>query len=428
MTRMCLYQYAGVYMRNGEYKEAENLYSQLKSTAGSSMMEIATYKEVEALRSQSEFDRALKLIQPLTTARNSNEKMRSLFLRGRIRYQMGNYRDAYSDFQILSNSKTKAVNHREALFWKGLSLEKLGKSTDATSVFRSLATDHDYLAFLVAEKITAPAIPSADFQIGMLRAPSADQENAVADLYKRGELLPAFLYLHLYKEAALELDGVPKETWDTLGINANSKPERYLAIAQIAQMGSNFATATYYSEMFLKNLPKGVSAFALPQDVLKVLYPFPYQDQVEKFSRERNVDPLLVLSIMKQESKFKPFAKSPSFARGLMQLIPPTAIKLAATLGIANFSIDQLYNPDININLGTKFLQDMIARFGNRLEVIAAGYNSGEDNVQRWLDGTSSPEAIEFFSNIDFPETRNYVMLVKTNYEWYKRIYSTPTK
>src|SRR5262249_32914613 len=161
--------------------------------------------------------------------------------------------------------KTKAVNHREALFWKGLTLEKLGKSTDAVAVFRSLATDHDYLAFLAAEKISnAPAAQSSDFQIGMLRMPTMDQEDVIVELYKRGEVLPAFLYLHLYREAALELQGVPKETWQAIGVNPNSRIEKYLATAQIAEMGGNFATATYNSDMFLKNLPKGISAFALP--------------------------------------------------------------------------------------------------------------------------------------------------------------------
>ncbi|HSE40366.1 MAG TPA: hypothetical protein VLH08_06325, partial [Acidobacteriota bacterium] len=69
----------------------------------------------------------------------------------------------------------------------------------------------------------------------------------------------------------------------------------------------------------------------------------------------------------------------------------------------------------------------LTGRFGNRIEVIAAGYNSGESNVRRWLDCTSTNEIFEFFSNIDLPETKSYVMIVRSNYEAYKRTYPNHT-
>jgi soluble lytic murein transglycosylase-like protein len=77
----------------------------------------------------------------------------------------------------------------------------------------------------------------------------------------------------------------------------------------------------------------------------------------------------------------------------------------------------------VNINLGTRYIQEIIQRFGRQLEIIAAGYNSGESNVRRWLDCTTTNEAFEFFSNIDLAETKSYVMIVRGNYESYKRTY-----
>jgi peptidoglycan lytic transglycosylase len=77
----------------------------------------------------------------------------------------------------------------------------------------------------------------------------------------------------------------------------------------------------------------------------------------------------------------------------------------------------------MNINLGTRYLQEMVKKFGERPEVIAASYNSGESNVQRWLACTSSNEVMEFFSNIDLAETKDYVAQVTTTYDWYRRIY-----
>ena len=71
-----------------------------------------------------------------------------------------------------------------------------------------------------------------------------------------------------------------------------------------------------------------------------------------------------------------------------MQLIPSTATRLASDLGLKGFSVEHLYSPEVNINLGTRYIQEIIQRFGKQLEVIAAGYNSGESNVRRWLDCT----------------------------------------
>jgi soluble lytic murein transglycosylase len=206
-------------------------------------------------------------------------------------------------------------------------------------------------------------------------------------------------------------------------VDSANRPQKLLSIAYLAGLGHNYPVSTYYSEIFLKTAPSGSSVFALPPDVLRALFPFPYQDVVRKFTEERKIDPYLVISIMKQESKFKEHARSQAFARGLMQLIPSTAMDMATDLGIVEFSLEQLYKPEMNINLGTRYVQNMIGKFGPRVEVIAASYNGGESNVRRWLSLVGSDEVIEFYSNIDLPETKNYVSIVKTNYEMYRRIY-----
>jgi soluble lytic murein transglycosylase len=110
-----------------------------------------------------------------------------------------------------------------------------------------------------------------------------------------------------------------------------------------------------------------------------------------------------------------------------MQIIPSTASSLATSLGLQNFSVDQLYVPAVNINLGTRYVQDIIKEFGDQVEFIAAGYNGGESNVRRWRDSSTPDEVLDFVSSIDFKETKNYVMIVKTNYEVYKRIYGEPS-
>lgn len=424
LARTCMYQYANVCLRSGDYETAEKILAKLKSKS-TGTLESSVYKTIHALRSQSKLEEALKVIEPYCNARSAVERNKAIFLRARIYFQSGKYREALTDFSLVAKSPT-GINSREVLFWKALTLEKLEQPAEAVPIFKELATGHDYIAILAGER--HPAAPTAPVQgadYPLCRLPADDQKEEVQAIYESGEMQPALLYLHLYPEAAKEITNMSNRSWELLEIDPRNRLQRFLGICYLAGLGGNYATATYYSELFLKALPKSVSAEELPQDILKALFPLPYKEKVDKFSSERNLDPFLVLAIMKQESKFKQFARSGSFALGLMQLIPPTAIKIAGSLGLSDFNLEQLYQPETNINLGTKFLQDMVDKYGNRIEVIAAGYNSGEANVSRWLDSTSTDEAIDFFSNIDLPETRNYVMLVKTHYDWYRRVYGS---
>jgi soluble lytic murein transglycosylase len=338
---------------------------------------------------------------------------------------MSRHQDAYSEFQDALSIKSLR-NQKELLLWKGLALEKLNRSSEARSLFASLADGNDFYSHKARERLSGDNRTEpqrSNLAIRLPQLPDASHEKLIISEYAAGNSVPAFLYLRLYDEAALSLPDVDRKTWKILGVDETSRMQKFLAITYLAALGGNYSTATYYSELFLKNLPRDQTLFSLSPEILRALFPLPYKNEVEHFSRERKLDPFLVLSIMKQESKFKRFARSQAFARGLMQIIPSTAVSLANALGMQDFSVDKLYEPKVNINLGTRYVQDIIKEFGNQVEFIAAGYNGGESNVRRWRDSSTPNEVLDFVSSIDFKETKNYVMIVKTNYELYKRIY-----
>ena len=425
MYSQVLYQYANVYFREGNYEKAAEVYKQLKASATGSLEDTAAFKMIYALRAQGKFQEALQALAPYTSSRNLTQRGQALSLRGRIYFQMERYQDAYSQFQTTLELKPYR-GHRELLLWKGLTLEKMKRSTEARSVFVSLASGNDFFSHKARERFTSVQKSQGQegsFVVRFPQMPGVEQEGTILSYYASGNVLPAFLYLRLYDEAAQFLPELDRATWKLLEVNESNRLEKFLAISHLAGLGGSYATATYYSELFLKNLPRSVDLFDLSPEVLKTLFPLPYIDEVRRFSRERELDPLLVLSIMKQESKFKRFARSQAFARGLMQIIPSTANSLASVLGIQDFSVDQLYVPAVNINLGTRYVQDIIKEFGDHVEMVAAGYNGGESNVRRWRDSSIPNELMDFVSSIDFKETKNYVMVVKTNYEVYKRIY-----
>jgi soluble lytic murein transglycosylase len=142
----------------------------------------------------------------------------------------------------------------------------------------------------------------------------------------------------------------------------------------------------------------------------RVRYPRAYWDLFSSASTRLALDPYLVLALSRQESLFNPNATSGSNARGLMQLIPSTARKMASQQGMNTESI-HLYDPSVNVQLGTAYLKNLFEMFhGDAFRAVAA-YNAGESAVSKWI-GQSGGADDEWVENIEYKETRDYVKKV----------------
>jgi soluble lytic murein transglycosylase len=162
----------------------------------------------------------------------------------------------------------------------------------------------------------------------------------------------------------------------------------------------------------------------LPDPVWQILFPLQYADMLSASSSEAGVDPALVAAVIQQESTFDPEAVSGAGAHGLMQLMPPTGRELARDIGIKKLQVPQLHDPAIGLKLGTRYLADMIARFGGKVERAVAAYNAGPHRVAVWNLARPGMTAEEFVDTIPFSETRTYVMTVLAGQEQYRRLYS----
>ncbi len=136
-------------------------------------------------------------------------------------------------------------------------------------------------------------------------------------------------------------------------------------------------------------------------------------------------DPAFSLGIMRQESSFDIAAVSPSGARGLMQLMPPTATAVSKELGIPAAVPTLTVNASYNIELGTAYLHDMLTRFDNCLPLAAAAYNAGPHRVAQWLAENGDPrtgpiDMVDWIELIPAAETRNYVQRVSENVVMYR--------
>lgn len=153
-------------------------------------------------------------------------------------------------------------------------------------------------------------------------------------------------------------------------------------------------------------------------------YPAPYRQAIVSAAKARKLDPRFILALMRQESVFKPFAKSPAGARGLLQLTLDTAQKYAPAAGLNSLRENQLYQPETSIRLGAEYLQHLAQMFPDMLEPIAASYNGGEDNVARWLERSGHKDRGVFTAEIGFDETKGYVQKVMSNYRVYRQLYT----
>jgi soluble lytic murein transglycosylase len=153
-------------------------------------------------------------------------------------------------------------------------------------------------------------------------------------------------------------------------------------------------------------------------------YPVMYQAELLKNARTRKVDPRFVLAIMKQESSFKPSVKSPAGARGLLQLVFDTALKYNTRAGYPSLDPDDLYQPPVNIAIGSLYIGELKDQFDGLYEAVAASYNGGEDNVARWLDRTKPKDPGIFASEVGFAESKSYLFKVMNNYRAYRDLYN----
>ena len=155
----------------------------------------------------------------------------------------------------------------------------------------------------------------------------------------------------------------------------------------------------------------------------KVIYPYPNQAIIENYATQYGVDPLFVVSVIREESKFISKSESHKGAKGLMQLMPSTAQSIAESLGDKTYSEEDLLNPEKNIQYGTWYLASLQRVFANNTTLVTAAYNGGRGHVQEWINnGQIDPNNIRL-QDIPFKETRDYVGRVLKSYEKYIKIY-----
>jgi soluble lytic murein transglycosylase len=164
----------------------------------------------------------------------------------------------------------------------------------------------------------------------------------------------------------------------------------------------------------------------LPRSYWEALFPKPYWTDLKRYATANGLDPYLVASLIRQESEFNPAAVSRANAVGLMQLLPKTGKLVAKEVKLKRYNPSQLYTPEVNLQLGTRYFKGMVDKFGGSFEYALAAYNAGSDRVEEWMGQGKYRDPQEFVESIPFTETREYVQAILRNAAVYKQLYGTP--
>lgn len=158
--------------------------------------------------------------------------------------------------------------------------------------------------------------------------------------------------------------------------------------------------------------------------ILRQIYPKEYSEYVEKYAKEYGVDPLLIFSIIKAESNFDKEAKSPSGAKGLMQLMEATATEIANKIDEPLVEQESLLEPEKNIMIGTKYYAELLEMYDGNMLLALTAYNAGIGNVNGWIDSGIIKKDGSDIENIPYKETNMYVRKIINNYKMYQKIYN----
>jgi soluble lytic murein transglycosylase len=209
--------------------------------------------------------------------------------------------------------------------------------------------------------------------------------------------------------------------YDSVRASAWRNPER------LAQLSVYFAErrlhglAARTASRLLGMWPEG-SMDEAPVELQRLAYPLVYADLLSAEASARELDPLLLAALVRQESLFEPMAESYAGARGLGQVMPATGTGIANSLGMEDFVLDDLYRPHVSISFGAFYLRVQLNRFDDHILVALAAYNGGPGNTLRWME--AGGEDLDFFVEvITATQSRLYLQRVYEQYLIYERLY-----
>jgi soluble lytic murein transglycosylase len=330
------------------------------------------------------------------------------------------YAKAWSLAKLIINDSPDTRYSARASFWIGKWALQLGRAEDAKKAFTYTLLNYSqsYYSWRAAKYLGWDV---GDFETLRSFTPQLQKNQDSWPLPIGSDVLKELYQIGAYKDAwVLWQNEFPDRS-------QYSVPEQFAEGLLLKGLGRYQIALARVSQLEKREKPAEQAQHQIVREhsnYWSTLYPLAYMDDIQSAARQLKINPLLIISVTRQESKFDPETKSSVGALGLMQVIPTTAQFAAAKIDLPTYS---LTNPADNIKLGSWYLAHVHDQVKNNSLLAIAGYNAGPGNVSKWVKEIGITDPDEFIEKIPFDETQGYVRNVLGNYWNYLRTYHPAT-
>lgn len=343
---------------------------------------------------------------------------------------------------LLKRSRKKYVPPRDylqphgPLYWRARVLENSNEPKLAADLYKKLLGTHsddiygNFIAFrhpeLVKKNHDLSKTPLTDLQKEIETWHRGKNLEALSKKSKQKEKINNLIYLYRARLNKDVVDGL-----HAINLSKLSFEELALVSALSAKVGAYYVEQKSARKFILKVIPNAVNWFEITnhqQDynvIWKSYYPKAYENLVFEVAGILKIDPFFILSIMRMESYYNEKALSYVGARGLMQIMPYTALQIAKRIGHDRFKLEAMWKPKVNIVYGGWYLSFLLAYYKQNPILAAAAYNAGPFAVNAWIERCNGCAFDEFVESIPYRETRGYVKNVIKSLVRYHRINSS---
>jgi soluble lytic murein transglycosylase len=322
-------------------------------------------------------------------------------------YRQGQFLDALQYFDKGAAQFPRSDYRPSWLYWSGRAAQQAGDVETGAARLRLTATDYrnSYYGRLAIKRLQG--------ERGGTIAPTLQREPVASPPVPTAKRIASLLAVGLNREAMNELQYAQRVWGDSPQLQAT------IAVTH-RRLGNIRAGINAMKRAYPQYLAAGGET--LPTEILRVIFPVDYWPLLQRYAKQRGLDPYVVAALVAQESNFDPRVKSGANAWGLMQVLPSTGRSYARKLGVKPFSAKRLTDAEVNVSIGTQIFADTIRKFGG-VHFALAAYNAGDSRVRAWQREKPGLPQDEFIDDIPFPETQNYVKRILGTAEDYRALY-----
>jgi len=405
--------------REKESLKALSVYRK-KYPRGSSLDQ-ALYLEARICQERKEISRAVSIYREIAERfPHSALRFPAIWQSGWLLFREKDIPGALRAWDHLQALNPNSPWMEKVLYWKGRASEGMGRAREAEENYHKLLKNYPASYYGVLAATPGGALMSGKGRSIPLhdrpRLPFLGlkpQAAAPRSLHlEKGRFLTRLGFLSLAME---ELEAAEEE--------GRAAEETLMEISHLyREVGEYYRSAALVRKNFnIRPLAGRPSEDRISLYLLA--YPFGNESWINHYAKDRNLDPALLCAVILEESQFNPQAISPAGARGLMQVLPSTAQQLVQQMKVHPYSDKLLFDPGMNLRLGSFYLTRLLEEFGGREILALAAYNAGPQLVREWMANTPSARDDEFLENIPYAETRNYVIRVVGSARVYRLLY-----